>query len=133
MSWNGLRWSWEIDLSKWEVVSVLFSIEVLSCLVDSLNFEDAAKCVDVTVWGDLIAGQVVVTNESLSWLVYIEAVWEFLSAEEESEGVTTVVGVMNFTNFNSVISQVVVDNVWKVLAASEETEDSAIVVKELFL
>jgi len=111
----------------------LFGIEVLGSLVDSFNFEDAAKSVDVTVWSDLVAGQVVVTNESLSWLVHIEAVWEFLSAEEESEGVTTVVGVMDFTDFNSVISQVVVDNVWKVLTASEETEDTAIVVKELFL
>jgi len=99
----------------------LFSIEVLGCLVDSLNFEDAAKGVDVTVWSDLIAGKVVVTNESLSWLVNIEAVWELLSAEEKSEGVTTVVRVMNFTDFNSVISQVVVDNVRKVLAAGKET------------
>ena len=40
---------------------------------------------------------------------------------------------MNFTDLNSVISQVVVDNIRKVLAACEETEDTAIVVKELLL
>lgn len=88
---NGLWRSWELNFSERELVSIILLIEHFSGLIHTFNLEDAAESIDVTCWCDLIAGQVVVANEGLSWLVHIEAVWKFLSTEEEGESVAAIV------------------------------------------
>ena len=128
-----LGWGWESDLSKWEIVAVFLSVEFLGGLVDAFDLKNAAESIDVALWGDLVAGQVVVANEGLSWLVDIEAVWELLSAEEQGKGVAAIVRVVNLTDLDSVVGKVVVDNVWEVVATGEEAEDFPVVVEELLL
>ena len=54
---------------------------------------------------NLITGQVVVTDEGLSGLIHIESPRQFLSAEVDREGVSTVIGEMHLSDFNGVISQ----------------------------
>jgi len=128
-----LGWGWECDLSKWEVVAVFLSVELLGGLVDAFDLKNASESIDVALWGDLVAGQVVVANEGLSWLVDIEAVWELLSTEEQGKCVAAVVRVVHLTDLDSVIGQVVVDDVWEVVGAGEEPENTSIVIEELLL
>ena len=108
-------------------------VELLGKLVDTLNYEFAPVSHDVAGGGNLVAGQVVVSDEGLAWLVDIEAIWEFLSAEEQGEGVPSVVGVVDLTDFDGVIGQVVVDNKWKAIVLSEETQHLTVHVQELLL
>ena len=126
-------WRWELNLSNREIVAIHSSIEVLGRLVHAFNFKDAAVSVNVTRRRNLVAGQIVVTNEGLSWLVDIEAVGELLSTEKEGESVTAIVGVVDFTDLDSVIGQVVVDDEWEVVTAGEESENATVVVQELLL
>ena len=133
LSRDRFRRSWELNLSKGEVVSIFLGIELFSGCVDTLNNKDAAKGVDVACWGDLIAGQVVVSNEGLTWLVDIEAVWKFLSTEEQGKGIATIVGVVHLTDLNGVIGQVVVYYEWKVAALCKEAKYTAVVIQELLL
>lgn len=113
--------------------SVLLSVEVLSVLIDSRDTEDATKSVDGTTGADLITGQVVIANKVLSGLVHSVVVRQFLSSQQEREGVTTVVRVVNLSNFNGVVSKVVVHNERQVFALCVEAEDLTIVVQELLL
>ena len=133
LGWDWLWWSWELNLSEREIVSILLCIESLSGSVDTFNFEDAAESVNIASWCDLITGQVVVANEGLSWLVHIKAVWKLLSTEEKGESIATIVGVMDLTDLNGVIGQVVVYYEWQVATASKETKHMAIVIQELLL
>lgn len=133
LSGNGLRRSWELNLSEREVISIFLFVESFSCLIDTLNHKDAAKSVDVAGWSDLITGQVVVTNEGLTWLVDIKAVWKFLSTEEQGECIATIVGVVDFTDFDSIVGQVVMYHEWEVVALCEEAKYAAIVIQELLL
>lgn len=137
VGWNQggdwLGWGWEGDLSNREIVAVFLSVEFLGGLVDAFDFKDAAESIDVALWGDLVAGEVVVADEGLSWLVDIEAVWELLSAEEQGKRIAAIVRVVNLTDLDSVVGKVVVDNVWEVIASGEEAEDFPVVVEELLL
>lgn len=102
-------------MSHREVISVVFSIELLSESVNALNYKDLTIGVDIATWCNLIAGQVVVACEVLTWLVDIKTIWKFLSAEKQSKGITTIVGVVDFTDLNCVIGQVVVHYVWQIV------------------
>ena len=133
LGWDGFWRSWELNLSEREIIAILLRIELFGGCVDTFNLEDAAKSIDITVWCDLIAGQVVVSNEGLSWLVHIKAVWKFLSTEEEGESVATIVGVMNLTDLNGVIGQIVVYYEWKIVTTGKEAKHMAIVIQELLL
>ena len=120
-------------MSEREIVSILLRIEFLSGSVDTFNFEDAAESVNIASWCDLITGQVVVANEGLSWLVHIKAVWKLLSTEEKGESIATIVGVMDLTDLNGVIGQVVVYYERQVAALCKEAKYLAIVIQELLL
>lgn len=133
LDWHLLGWRWLSDAAKREVVAILLGVELLGELVDTLNYEFASVSHDVAGGGNLVAGQVVVSDEGLAWLVDIEAIWEFLSAEEQGEGVPSVVGVVDLTDFDGVIGQVVVDNKWKAIVLSEETQHLTVHVQELLL
>jgi hypothetical protein len=103
---------WILDLSEREVISVVFSIELLREIINTLNFEDLTIGMNIASWCNLITSQVVVACEVLTWLVDIKTIWEFLSAEKQSKGITAIVRVVDFTDFNCVIGQVVVYYVW---------------------
>ena len=128
-----LRWCRLGDAAKGEVVAVLFGVELLGELVDTLNFKFTPIGNNVAGRGDLVAGQVVVSDEGLAWLIHVKAVWQFLSAQEQGEGISSIVRVVDFTDFNSVISQVVVDNKWKAVVLGEESENLSVLVQELLL
>lgn len=130
---HGLRWLGELHLTEWEVVAVPLPVELLSEGIDAIDHVDASVGVDVRGRCDLIAGKIVVTDEVLTWLVYIEAIWQLLTAKKNGEGVTTVVRVVALTNLERVIRQVVVHHIRQVVAGREETENATIVVEELFL
>jgi len=130
---DGLGWLLELHLTQGELVPVHLSIVLLSEWVHAVDHVDAAVRVDVRGGRDLVASQVVVTDEVLTWLVDIKSVWQFLSAQKHSEGISAVVRVVALTNLESVVSQVVVHDVGQVLTACEEAKDAAIVVQELLL
>ena len=130
---HGLGWISKTGLGNWEIVTVIVHVELLCERVDTVDNVDATVGIDVGGWGDLVAGQVVVADESLAGLVDVVAVWESRSTEEDSEGISTVVRVVALTDFEGVISQVVVDGVWEVLAGGKEAENLTIFVQELLL
>ena len=130
---HGLGWISKTGLGNWEIVTVIVHVELLCERVDTVDNVDATVGIDVGGWGDLVAGQVVVADESLAGLVDVVAVWESRSTEEDSEGVSTVVRVVALTDFEGVVSQVVVDGIWEVLAGGKEAENLTIFVQELLL
>jgi len=122
-----------LNLTEVEVEAILALVEVLGVFIDTRDAENAAEGVDHATGGDLVAGQVVVSDEVLSGLVDGVGVGQLLSTEEKGEGVTTIVRVVNFSDLNGVVSEVVVNNEGEVFALGEEAEDLAIVVEELLL
>ena len=130
---HGLGWISKTGLGNWEIVTVIVHVELLCERVDTVDNVDATVGIDVGGWGDLVAGQVVVADESLAGLVDVVAVWESRSTEEDSEGISTVVRVVALTDFEGVVSQVVVDGIWEVLAGGKEAENLTIFVQELLL
>lgn len=98
-----------------------------------MDVEKATKSIDWLVGVDLIAGQVVVTDEAEAGLVNIGSEGELLSSKELREGVTTVVRVMDLADLDSVISQVVLHDKRKIFRLAEEAEHFTIVIKELLL
>ena len=133
LTWHRLGRLLELDGAQRELNAVARAVELLCEGVDTLDLISASVGVDVRVGRNLVAGQVVVTDEVLAWLVNVHAVGELLSAEEDSEAISAVVRAVAFTDFESIIGQVVVHDVWQVLAFCEESQYLAIVVKELFL
>ena len=105
----------------------------MSKLVYTCDLVFAAIRADGTTWINLITGQIVVTDKVLAWLVHIMAVWQFLSSKERRSGFAAIVRAMALSNFNGVISQVIVNDVGQVLTEGEEAKHLTIVVQELFL
>ena len=102
-------------------------------MINSCDHIDLSISIDVAGWSNLISSKVVVSDEGLSWLVNIETVWEFLSSEEESEGITSIVWMVDLADLYGIVSQVVVDHIWEIIANSEETEHLAVMIQELLL
>ena len=130
---HGLGRLSELNVAKRVGVTVSGLVELLGEGIDTGDDVDLAVGGDVRLRGDLVTGQVVVANEGLTWLVDIETVGQLLSAEEDSEGVSSVVGEVAVTDLEGIVSEVVVDSVGEVITGGEETEDLAIVIKELLL
>lgn len=128
-----LRDGWLLDRADWELVTVLRSVEVLGEFIDASDLINSTEGVDDTSWVDLVAGEVVIPNKVLAWLVHIKSVWKFLSSQEEGEGVTSVIWAVGLSDLDGVIGQVVVEDVWQVLADSEESEHLSVFVQELLL
>ena len=110
-----------MHVSKLEIVPIVLSVELLCEWVYAVDHINTAVGVDVRCWCDLVAGQVVVTDEVLAWLVYIKAVWQLLSTQQHCKRVSTVVRVVALANLERIIRQVVVHNVWQFVAGGEET------------
>jgi len=92
-----------------------------------------SKCFNWLTGVDFIASQVIVTNKVETGLVNITSEGEALSVQKLGEVVTAIVGVVNLTDLDGIISQEVVNNIWKVFAVSIEAQNLAILVKELLL
>ena len=108
-------------------------VELLGEFVDTLNFKFTSVSNDVAGRGDLIAGQIVISDEGLAWLVHVETVWEFLSTEKQCKGVSSVVGVVDLTDLNGIVSQVVMDNKRKTIIFGEETQNLSVFIQKLLL
>lgn len=72
---------WLFNLADLEVVAVPVLVKVLGELVDSSDLVAATKGIDLAAWVDLVAGQVVVTNELLSGLINVPGFWKLLSSQ----------------------------------------------------
>jgi hypothetical protein len=132
-SWLRFSRLGQLDRSDLKVPVVLLVVELLCEWVDSRDSECAAKSNNWLTWEDLIAGEIVVANEVLSWLIDSKALWEFLSLQEYRERVTTVVSVMDFTDFTCIICKIVVNNVWVIVTLRVISKNSAVIVEELLL
>jgi len=130
---DGLGRSCELNLTEREFIAILGSVVGLSELIDTGHHIDAAVSVDIGCGGDLVASQVVVTDEALAWLVSVVAIGKLLAAEQESKGIPAVVGEVALTDLKSVISQVVVDSVGEIVTSGEVAEHLAVFVQELLL
>ena len=108
-------------------------VELSGGCIDASDHVNLAVGVDVRFRGNLIASEVVITDESLAWLVNVEAVRKLTSAESDGETISSIVGAVNFTDLESIVSQVVVDNEGEVIAPSEEAKDLTVVIQELLL
>lgn len=99
-------------MANLEDLTLPFSKEVVGELIDTGNVELATEGIDETIRLDLIPCVIIITHIHEAWLSHLKVLWKSLSLHEESEVVTTIVGVVNFSNLNGVISQEVVDNEW---------------------
>lgn len=122
-----------LDLTEVEKLVVLLLIEVLSELINSSDSELTTEGVDGSLGLNLIASKIVISNEVLAWLVDCKALRKLLSLKKKCEGVATIIGVMNLSDLNCIISEVVVDDEGQVVALDEETQHSSVVIEELFL
>lgn len=129
----GLSGSGLFNTCNLEVLSEFLLVESLSKFIDTENTEDATESIQIAIGLDLITGHIVVANESLTWLVHIKFLWQFLSSQVEREGITTIVRVMVLTDLDGVISQVVVDNKLEAFGLAVESKHLSIIVKELLL
>ena len=87
--WNldndGISWlNWH-DVTQCEVLSVSLEEVVLGEFVDSLNLEASAISNQVSLEINLVACQISITNELLSWLIHIESLWQLLSSKINGE------------------------------------------------
>lgn len=130
---NCLSWLHWHDVADWEVPVISVQEVVLGELVDSLDSEDSAVGDEVPVELDLIAGEISVTDELLTWLIHSEGLWQLLSPEVDGEGIPTVVGVMNFSDLNGIVSKEVVPDELEVLAGHKESQNLSVIIQELFL
>lgn len=106
-----LSWGTMDDLAERELVAVGPCIETLGEVVDSRDLVDSTIGVNVGVGGDLVAGQVVVTDEVLTGLVHVDAVGKFLTTKADREAVCAIVRIMAFADLKGVISEVIVHGV----------------------
>ena len=87
--WNldndGISWlNWH-DVTQCEVLSISLEEVVLGEFVDTLNLEASAISNQVSLEINLVACQISITNELLSWLIHIESLWQLLSSKINGE------------------------------------------------
>ena len=87
--WNldndGISWlNWH-DVTQCEVLSISLEEIVLGEFVDTLDLEASAISNQVSLEINLVACQISITNELLSWLIHIESLWQLLSSKINGE------------------------------------------------
>lgn len=92
-----------------------------------------AEGVDWLTVIDFIAGQVVVTYEAETRLVNIRSEGQLLSPQHLRESVATIVRVVDLTDLNGIISQVILNDKGQVFRLTEESEHLAVMIEELLL
>ena len=121
------------DLTNLKATAKLCLIEVLCEVIYSSYLEVTTESINCLIWENLIKGQVVVAQESKTWLAYAEAIRDLPSLKKKSKVVSTIIRVVDFSDFTSIICQVVVNNEWHFVIASKEPEYFAIIIEELLL
>jgi len=122
-----------LDLTNLKVTAELCLIEVSCEVIYSSYLVVATECIYCLIWENLIIGQIVVTQESKTWLAHAEAIGDLPSLKKKSEVISAIIGMVDFSDFASIICQVVVNDVRHFIIASIESEDFAIIVEELLL
>ena len=82
---DSVSWFNWLNVAHWEVLSVSLKEVVLGEFINTLDLEASSVGNQVSLEFDLIAGQVSVSNELLSWLIHVESLWQLLSSEIDGE------------------------------------------------
>ena len=87
--WNldndGISWlNWH-DVTQCEVLSISLEELVFGEFVDTFDLEASAISNQVSLEINLVACQISITNELLSWLIHIESLWQLLSSKINGE------------------------------------------------
>ena len=82
---NWVSWLWLLNVSKWEVSLMLGQVVVLGELVNTMDVEHSSVGNKRSIELNFIAGEISVSDELLSWLVYLECLWQLLSSEINSK------------------------------------------------
>ena len=77
----GISWFWLNNLADWELSAISLEVVVLSEFVNTKDGENTAIGNEVLLWVDLLACQVSVSNELLTWLIDSEGLWQLLSSQ----------------------------------------------------
>ena len=128
-----VAWPWLLDVAEREVAAVLVLVVGLCELVDALDLEHASVCDQWLFEADLVAGEVPVSDEGLSWLVDVERFRKLLASEIDGEGIASVVGEVDLSDLDCVVGQEVVPHEWQVTCFGVESEHFSVIIKELFL
>jgi len=131
----GLSFSWagRVLFSQFKMTLVFVVVVGLGVGVNSIDSHHVSEHGDGATGEDLVAGEVVISNEGLTGLLNLAGVGKLLSAEEAGEGVETVVLMVSLSDFDGIISQVVVDDKRSVFRRAVETEHLSVVIQELLL
>ena len=129
---NCISWFWLFDVTQWHVSVEPREVIVLRKFIYAFIFEDSTVSDKFSFEFNLIASEISVTNELLTWLIDGESLWQFLSSQVHTEGVSSVIWEMNFSDLNGVVSQEVVPDKLKVFARGEESEHLSVIIQELF-
>lgn len=131
LAYSRLRGSWAADSAELKLPTELVLVVFLRVIIDTLDVVGAAESTDRSITKDLVAGQVIVTNEVETGLIHVGSEGDLLSLQKLGESVTAVIRVMHLTNLDCVVSQEIMDNERQILTLTEEAKDLAIVIKEL--
>jgi hypothetical protein len=82
----------------------------LSEFVHAIDVKYSTICDQWLVKFNLITCKVSVSNKLLTWLVYSKGFWKFLSSKVDCERVPTIISIVNFSDFDGVVSQEVVED-----------------------
>lgn len=121
------------NLAKLKESLELFSVVLLSEIINSLNSKDSAKSRNSSARSDFVTGQVIVSDEVLTWLINSKSLREFLSSQKKGKRVSAVIGMMDLSHLDCVVCQIVVDDERSVITLSVESENLSVVIQELLL
>ena len=112
---------------------VLLDVVVLGELVNTGDVENLTVCVDWLSPVNFITSQISISNKGVTWLVYIEGLWELLPSEVDGEGVSSVVREVDLSDLDGIVSQEVVEDILESLGVDEESKNLSVVIEELLL
>jgi hypothetical protein len=122
-----------LNIADCEASSILLLVMFLGKTVDTSDLKCSSVSNQGSIWENLVAGEVSVSNKALAWLVDRESLRQFLSSEINGETVTAVICEVDFVDLHGVVREEVVPDVLVLIASCEESENFSIVVQELLL
>lgn len=127
---SGLHW---LNVAHWEVSVVSSKEVVLGELVYSLDLEASTIGYQVSLAVDLVASQISVSNELLTWLIDVEHLRQLLSSKVHGEGISSVIWEVDLSDLHGIVSKEVVPHELEVFRQGEESEHLSVIVEELLL
>lgn len=127
---SGLHW---LNVAHWEVSVVSGKEVVLGELVYSLDLEASTIGYQVSLAVDLVASQISVSNELLTWLIDVEHLRQLLSSKVHGEGISSVIWEVDLSDLHGIVSKEVVPHELEVFRQGEESEHLSVIVEELLL